>query len=577
MGKKVGRDDVRRPNMALRVALVVVLVGALVGGMAFAWFREAGRRDVPTAYAVASSGGGPWFEDVALSVGIDFTYQSGHDGKIYYMPEIMGGGVCLFDFDVDGDLDVYLVQGGRVVGPKEATAANRLYRNDGRRFVDVTAAAGVGDAGYGMGCATGDFDNDGRVDLYVTNVGPNVLYRNKGDGRFEDVTATTGVGHDGFSASAAFVDFDHDGDLDLFVTNYVAWSVVTELQCSTPSGGADYCKPTHYNAPQANALYRNNGDGTFADVSVASGITANYGNSLGVVCTDVDSDGWIDIAVANDETPNTLWMNQKNGTFREEAVPRGFAYNAQGLIEAGMGLEAVDFDFDSDVDFFCTHIDGELNTLYVNEGGYCEDRTARYGLASARPFTGFGTAIADFNNDSFFDVYVANGRVVIGHGEYYRVNRYAEPNQLWRGKADATFEEVMPRGGTATLLNDSSRGAAFGDLDNDGRLDIVVVNRDARAYVLRNITRGNNWIGFHVLNSVGSPAIGAQIVVEYGGKKRFRDVRTAYSYCAGNDPRVHFGLGSAEKVTGVEVTWPDRTVQKFGDFAAGAYHELRRK
>ncbi len=519
----------------------------------------------------------PWFEDVAAKVRIDFTYSSGHDGKNYHMPEIMGGGACLFDFDKDGHLDVYLVQGARNFDPP-VPLPKKLYRNKGDgTFVDVTDSAGVGDLGFGMGCTTGDYDNDGWTDLYITNVGPNTLYRNNGNGTFTNVTANANVSHPGFSASAAFVDYDLDGDLDLYVTNYLNWSKATEIACATPSGGNDYCSPVNYNAPQPDLLYRNDGNGTFTDASFDAGITTNYGNSLGVTCSDFNQDGWIDIAVANDRSPNALWINQKNGTFRDEAVSRGFAYNAAGIVEAGMGIVAIDIDADLDIDLFSTHFEGELNTVYVNDGGFFEDRTVRLGLSSARPFIGFGTSIADFNNDGSLDIYVANGAVIIGHGEYSRKDPYAEPDQLWQGLTNGTFTEVMPRGGTAKLLNDSGRGAAFGDYDNDGRIDMVVVNRDAKAYVLRNITKGGGWIGFAVLNRHGSPAIGAQVQVEYGGKPHIRDVHVAYSYCSSNDPRIHFGLGAVDKVTNVQVTWPDRTVERFGEFPSGKYHELRQK
>ncbi len=518
----------------------------------------------------------PWFESVADQCGVDFHHTSGHAEKLY-MPEIMTGGVGLLDYDRDGYLDAYFVQGGRLVGSRENLPGNRLYRNLGRgRFEDATAAAGVGDVGYGMGCACGDFDNDGWADIYVTNVGRNVLYHNNRDGTFSDVTASAGVGDPSFSSSAAFVDYDHDGDLDLLVVNYVRWSPDREVACNGPNGRPDYCTPNVYQAPARDTLYRNNGDGTFTDASAASGISAMFGNGLGVVCGDLNGDGLVDISVANDLLANQLWINQGDGTFRDEALQRGAAYSGDGLAEAGMGIDAGDIDADGDLDLFMTHFDAQTNTIYLNEGGFFVDQTSRLGLTASLPFTGFGTSLVDLNNDGQLDIYVANGRVVVGHGEYVSSDPYAEPNQLFEGLRDGTFREVLPRGGTAELLVHSSRGAAFGDYDNDGDIDIFVANRDGPAYVLRNRTgRGNHWVAFRVTNRHGSDAIGARVEIVLGGRKRIRDVRTGYSYCSSNDPRVYFGLGTQARVENVRVTWVNRQVQTFGSFGADQIVELK--
>lgn len=566
----------RRAPAKIGPWLVAVVGAGFLAGAVILFLRSPGGASTATPQQL-TTGGRAWFEDVAAARGLVFTYASGQGGSRKYMPEIMGGGACLADFDRDGFLDVFLPQGGKILPTDTPNPADRLFRNDGAgQFVDITASAGLTDTGYSMGCTVGDFDDDGWPDLYVTNVGPNALYRNNHNGTFTDVTVTAGVADPGFSASAAFVDYDRDGDLDLYVANYVGWTQGTELDCSTASGDIDYCKPTHYNAPQLDTLYRNNGDGTFTDASAIAGIDKTSGNGLGVVCTDVDDDGWVDILVANDENPNTLWLNQRDGTLRDVALERGLAYNSRGEVDAGMGVDLHDFELDGDLDLFVTHFAGELNTAYINQNGYFDDRTAQFGLSSALPYTGFGVGFHDFDLDSFSDLYVANGRVVIGYGDPYRTHPYAEPNQLWRGRQDGTFEEVMPRGGTSTLLVDPSRGAAFGDLDNDGRVDVVVINRDAPAYVLRNRLSTGHWVGFEVLGSNGSPAIGARLTTKFDGKPRVREVRVACSYCSANDPRVHFGLGEHTRLDSLDVLWPDGTRQQLGPFEAGRYYRVER-
>ncbi|MEE9294199.1 MAG: CRTAC1 family protein [Phycisphaerae bacterium] len=562
------------PGISLGLIAAGLLLAAL--GVTIALRRPVGREEsagspAPAATALI------WFDEVAAESGIDFQHVSGQAEKRYF-PEIMSGGVGLIDYDRDGHLDVYFVQGGRVVGPPPDRPGNRLYRNLGNgRFADVTAQAGVGDKGYGMGCACGDFDNDGWTDIYVTNVGPSLLYRNNGDGTFSDVTDRAGVGDPSFGSSAAFTDYDHDGDLDLFVVNYTRWSAQTEIECFAPNGRLDYCGPTNYQQPAPDTLYRNEGDGTFTNVTRSAGIAAAFGNGLGIVATDLDGDGWTDFAVANDLMANQLWINNRDGTFREEGLVRGMAYNGEGFAESGMGIDAQDIDDDGDSEVFMTHFDGLTNTLYINDGGLFDDRTSHYGLMGSLPFTGFGTALIDLNNDGLLDIYVANGRVAGGDAGAGEEKRYSELNQLFEGLGDHTFREVFPRGGTQDPLVHSSRGAAFGDYDNDGDVDIFVVNRDAPAYVLNN--RGspvNHWTMFRVVNHHGADAIGARVQIEVDGHKRFRDVRTGYSYCASNDPRVHFGLGTVSRVDGVEVRWVDGTVQRFGSFTADQIVELKR-
>ncbi len=531
----------------------------------------------PTVVPSGEAAGDVWFEETAQQSGIDFWHTSGAGGG-WHMPEIMSGGVCILDYDRDGRLDVYFVTGGRIEGADETTPTNKLYRNLGDgKFADATKGSGTTDRGYGMGCTTGDYDNDGWTDLYVTNAGPNILYRNRGDGTFENVTAAAGVGDPAFSSSAVFADYDQDGDLDLYVANYVLWTADSDVRCTSSSGQPDYCTPNAYRARHTDTLYRNEGNGTFSDVSEASGITSMTGNGLGVVACDFSADGRLDFAVANDLTPNQLWINQGDGTFRDESLERGVAYSAEGMAQAGMGLDARDVDEDGDFDLYITHFAHETNTLYIDEGDYFTDATTRFGLNASRPFTGFGTGIIDFNHDGRRDIYVANGRVArTGQTHFDPDDPYAEPSQLFEQLPDGMFREVLPRGGTARLLIRSARGAAFADYDEDGDVDIFVANRDGPAWLLKNLvgSRGN-WIMLRVVNEHGSDAIGARVTIEYEGRKRIDDVRPGYSYTASSDPRVHFGLGDVRRVDAVTVVWPGGLSRKFSSLDANHVYELK--
>jgi hypothetical protein len=523
-----------------------------------------------------AAGAMPWFEEIAVRAGIDFVHHSGHADR-HYLPEIMGGGAALFDMDNDGILDLYLIQSGNLFDPS-AGSGNRLYRNRGNgTFEDVTERSGAGVRGYGMGVAAGDFDNDGYTDLYVTNFGHNVLLKNDGHGHFADVTAKAGVAGSGWSTGAAFVDYDGDGSLDLFVVHYMNWQRSAEVECFSLTGVPDYCSPASYDLPSAATLYHNNGDGTFTDVSVRSGITAAVGNGLGVVAADFDGDGRIDLMVSNDRTPNHLWLNQGGGRFREAALAMGCALDQDGVAKSGMGVDAVDVDDDGDRDLIVVNLDGESDSFFRNQGKFFVDDTVSAGLRTpSRPFTRFGMALRDFDNDGFLDLYEANGRVGL-QSETYSSDPYAEPSLLFRGLAGPRFEEVTPRGGTASLLVASSRAAAFGDIDNDGGVDIVVVNRDSRPFVLRNVvpSRGH-WLLLRVLEEHQRDALGAEITMTIGSRTIHRDVRAASSYLASNDPRVHVGLGAETIARDVTVTWPDGARERFGDVQADRVTVLRR-
>ena len=419
---------------------------------------------IPISRATAET---PLFTDAAADSGLDFTHWNGMSGE-YYFPEMTGQGAALLDYDNDGDLDVYMVQGG-LLGPgkKRADAmfpyqgawppSDRLFRNDlgapaektgerGLKFTDVTAESGLAKiaTGYGMGVATGDFNNDGFTDLYVTNYGSNQLLRNQGDGTFRDVTSAAGVDDPSWSTSAAFFDFDRDGWLDLFVTNYVVFDLGRNPECFAPSSRRDYCGPSAFPGV-ADRLWRNRGDGTFEDVSVRSRIGAEKGAGLGVVAADFDGDGWLDLYVANDGEPNHLWLNQRDGTVRDEALLAGVAVNREGEPEASMGVSAADFDGDGDDDLFMTHLMSETNTLYVNDGGLFEDRTLETGLAAGSlTFTSFGTAWFDVDNDGWLDLMIANGAVkgveaLAREGDLYPLD---QPNQLLLNVGGRRFEDA---------------------------------------------------------------------------------------------------------------------------------------
>jgi hypothetical protein len=557
---------------ALGAASLVGAAAVLIGG-ALASCKRAAPRVTDTTVESEDL----WFQDMSATARLDFRHTSGHDARFWF-PEIMTGGVGLLDYDRDGYLDLYFVQGGTLDPSAHDRPGNRLYRNHGDwTFKDVTSTAGVGDTGYGMGCACGDYDGDGDIDLYVTNVGPNVLYRNNGDGTFTDVTTAAGVGDASWGVSCAFVDYDGDRHLDLLMANYIHWSHEVELDCFSRSGVPDYCSPRNYNAPACDTLYRNEGDGTFSNVTAAAGLARSFGHGLGVACADFNLDGRLDFYIANDATANQLWLATDDGTFADDALISGCAFNRYGWAEAGMGVAAVDLESDGDPDLFMTHLHEETNTLYLNQNGSFVDATARVGLAAPSvALTGFGMGFADFDHDGHLDLYVANGRVKLVGQLYREDDPYAEPNQLFRGRGDLGFEAVLPRGGTSKPLVGTSRAAAFGDLDNDGDVDIVVVNKDGEPHLLQNIagSRGNSVV-FRVRDRRGHDALGALVGVDAGGRRYWRTVQRGYSYCASNDPRAHVGLGAATRVDAVEVRWRDGRTEWFGPFAAGGVYELR--
>ncbi len=513
----------------------------------------------------------PWFEDQAQQRGLVFQYQSGHEER-YLLPEIMGGGAALADFDNDGDLDAYLVQGGKLLADKRPPNKLFINRGDGY-FEELPDAGGADDTGYGMGAATGDYDNDGDVDLYLTNVGRNVLYQNNGGNRFTDVSQIAGVDDPGWGASATFLDLDGDGDLDLFLTNYVNWHVSIEQDCFSITTGysmADYCWPTAYNAPARDRLFRNNGDGSFTDVSDQAGLALAFGNGLGVTGLDANNDGLTDVFVANDMTRNQLWINQGDLRFKDEAMLLGCAVDEHGVPKSGMGVAAADQDNDGDTDILVVNLATQTDSFFRNTGSYFEDATVAVGLATAtRRYTRFGLALVDFNNDSHLDIYEANG--AIGFSRETAAGRvYAEPDILLMGTSNGRFQEVTPQGGTAEPMIHTSRGLAIGDVNNDGGLDLLVINRDGPVNLLINqVADKGNWVKFRLLTDSGRDAHGATLSANIGKLQVNHQVQAAGSYLTANDPRIHLGLAGHSSVNNVFVRWADGTTDTFGDFSVG--------
>jgi hypothetical protein len=541
----------------------------------------------------------PIFKDVAQQTGLKFQHYNGMTGK-FYLPEITGSGAALFDFDNDGDLDVFLVQ-GNVLEPNTKPAdtlfpwrgveapRGRLFRNDltidkqGRpslSFTDVTQQSGIVANGYGMGVAVGDINNDGLPDLYLSNLGPNQMYLNKGGGKFVDITKESATDDPRWSTSASFFDYDRDGWLDLMVVNYADFSVTNSPSCYGATTARDYCTPRVFRAP-GNRLFHNKGNGTFEDVTVAAGVDKEFGHGLGIVTADFNNDGWIDVYIANDGDHNQLWINQKDGTFINDALLAGAAVNRNGQAEAGMGVDAGDFDGNGTEDIFVTHLMDETNTLYVNLGqALFEDRTREAGLGMpGRRFTGFGTLFFDYDNDGWLDLLVANGAVQL-LPELVREKHpfpLGQPNQLFHNTGKGSFVEVVDQIGSELQLLEVSRGAAFGDIDNDGDTDFLITNNNGPARLFLNqVGNRNHWLGVRLVGKTGRDMLGTQVeIVVSGNIVLRRRVRTDGSYLSANDPRVLVGLGQATRVSVVRVRWPDGTTEEWKDIPVDKYITLK--
>jgi len=506
--------------------------------------------------------------DIAVRAGVDHVVRNSETPERYQI-EPMIAGVALFDYDNDGRLDIYFCNGATIPGLEKSDArfSNRLYRNKGGlEFEDVTGRAGVAGAGYSMGVAAGDYDRDGWTDLYVTGVNRNLLYRNRGDGTFEDVTFSAGVAGEVagrgkvWSVGAGWIDYDNDGDLDLLVVNYCVWSPAMERRCGARADGyRTYCHPDRYD-PLPNILYRNDGKGTFSDVSAESGIGAHLGKGMGVAFADYDSDGWPDVFVANDAWRNFLFRNRGDGRFEETGLRAGIAYIDDGRPVSGMGVDFQDYDGDGRPDVFMTALSNETFPLFRNEGdGMFRDETfgSRLGGQSLA-WGGWSTGMVDLDNDGHLDLFVAGGHVQTNE-ELYTGRSSRQPNRVFRNLGDGTFQDVSRECGTGFQQVGLHRGAAFGDLDDDGRIDAVVTRLNETVEVFHNETEPSGH--FLLLKLVGTRSnpdgLGASVRLVLGsGRSLVRHATTAVGYGGSRDKRVHFGLGREDTVTRLEVTWP---------------------
>ncbi len=504
------------------------------------------------------------FTDVTKAAGVTFRHTSGAYGQ-KLLPETMGAGVVVLDFDNDGRQDLFFPNGKAWAGRPPARSLPALYRNTGGTFVDVTRAAGLAVEMYGMGGAAGDYDNDGFVDLFVTAVGGNRLFRNTGKGSFTDVTARSGVGRSAFSASAAWLDYDKDGRLDLYVTNYVQWQQDADLRCSLDGRNKSYCTPEIYKGDSP-WLFRNTGDGTFEDVTRKAGLHDPSSKALGVSLIDYDGNGWIDIFVANDTQPNRLYRNTGKGTFVDEGVPSGVAFSDAGTARAGMGTDVADFDGSGRPGILVGNFSNEMLALYRNEGnGLFVDEAPATNLGRDSLLTlTFACFFFDADNDGRPDIFAANGHVADDIARVQPKIAYAQPAHLFRSLGNSRFEDVA--GGIPALAQPLvARGAAHLDIDNDGDQDLVVTVNNGPARVLRNDSRGGHALRVSLVGGTSNrSAIGAQVRVTTGGVTRTAMVKTGSSYLSQSELPVTFGLGQGVRVDQVEIRWPSGHIERLG-------------
>ena len=505
----------------------------------------------------------PQFTSITKEAGIHFKHHDGGSGQRYFI-EPLGGGAAFLDYNDDGFQDIYLVNGADLPplpkGPSDGgePPRNALYRNNGDgTFTDVAAAAGVADTGYGMGCTVGDYDNDGFPDLYVTNFGANVFFRNNGDGTFSDVTMQTGTGDTRWGASCAFVDYDNNGFLDLYVTNYVKYDIESDQVCMN-KGVRVYCDPRLYEG-ELDVLYHNNGDGTFTDVTESAGLSGATGRGLALAWGDYDDDGDMDVYIANDADQNFLYRNNGDGTFTDVSLTAGVGFSEDGEAENGMGADFGDYDNDGRLDLVVTNFQDQTNTLYHNEGnGLFSDVTyaSQIGIMSL-PYLAWGVSFCDYDNDGYQDLFIVNGHLDENVQAFNPTGFYEQPNLLFRNNRDGTFDEVGIDSGSGMRLEKVSRGFAYSDYDNDGDLDLLVTNLKGAPDLLENRGGQNAWL---ILKLIGTrsnrDAIGAKVKVTVGNLTQIREVRSGSSYLSQNDTRLHFGLGKHLQIDRIEIHWP---------------------
>lgn len=539
-------------------------------------------RILPVLLAVGLAGAVPalfapvLFEEVAQARGLHFVTSSGRSAR-KHQPETMVSGVALLDFDGDGWLDVYVVNGAAMPGLQKTGPEqwNRLFRNDGKGgFTDVTRQAGVAGQGYDLGVVTGDYDNDGDPDIFVAGLRRNTLFRNDGNGTFTDVTVQAGLAHPDprygtlWAVAAAFLDYDRDGRLDLFVSNYCVWDPDKEPVCGSPSA-PDYCHPRQYEGLPS-SLFHNDGNGTFSDVSAAAGIRAHVGKGMGLGVADFDGDGFPDVFVANDTLPAFLFMNNRNGTFTERAFERGVAFTERAEAVSGMGAHAKDVDNDGRPDIFETALANETFPLFKNLGGATfEDVTSRTGVATAtRARSGWGNGIVDLNNDGWKDLFVACADVMDAGGAFRE--RVAMANAVLVNLGDGRFADASAAAGEAFARKAVHRGVATGDLDNDGRVDVVVTALDGALELWHNVSAASNhWLAVLPVGTKSArDGMGARLEVVTADGTQYEDVNTAAGYGGSSDRRVHFGLGTATVVSELTIRWPSGKTQVLANVKA---------
>ena len=543
-------DQCLKGGLRVSLAILVFLLGCGIWNLGFGISAQ-----TPNAT----------FRDIAQAAGVNVTHVNGASPHKYFA-EIMGSGGLFFDFDDDGWEDICIVDGGSIADPTVAARArHRLFRNRHGTFEDVTPQSGIVHREYGMGACAGDYDNDGAVDLYVTNYGPNTLYRNLGKGRFAEVPGAGGANTALWSTSCAFVDVDRDGFLDLFVTNYVQADKTNNKFCGrrSPVMLRGYCHPLAYD-PSPNVLYRNTGKGSFVDTTAKAGIAGFRGNGLGVAVTDVNEDGWPDIFVANDGRPNFLFRNMGNGAFEEVGLLAGVSLAGDAKPRAGMGTAFGDYDGDGKLDLIVTNHEFEMHSLFRSlGGGVFTDVTQESGVGPATlPYVGFGVAFLDYDNDGRRDLAIVNGNVVDNIAEFRKGAKHAQPSLLLRNTGDR-FVNVSKQAGPAFTRETVSRALAKGDIDNDGDLDLLITSNGGPVQLLLN--EGGNRNNALLVRTIGTgntnrDGIGAKLRLTAGGRTFVDQVTSGSSYLTQNDMRVHIGLGNATKVDRLEIAWPDGRV-----------------